>query len=148
MTIKNTMSPAEQAQTKAEVDRINNKIIADNDGRVAKQTLGKDDFLQILITQMSHQDPTSPMKDTESIAQMAQFSSLEQMTNMSKDFSKLAVMMNSSEAVSTLGKTVEIVDGENIVSGVVEATVRGAEPQIKVNGKLYNMDQINTIYGN
>ena len=46
--------------------------------------LGKDAFLQILITQLQNQDPTSPMDDKEFIAQMAQFSSLEQMQNMTK----------------------------------------------------------------
>lgn len=47
-------------------------------------TLGKDAFLQILITQLQNQDPTNPMDDREFISQMAQFSSLEQMQNMTK----------------------------------------------------------------
>lgn len=50
--------------------------------------LGKDDFLKILITQLQHQDPMSPMQDREFIAQMAQFTQVEQMTNMSKMLEK------------------------------------------------------------
>lgn len=51
--------------------------------------LGKDQFLQILVTQLRNQDPMQPLQDKEFIAQMAQFSSLEQMMNMSKEVSSL-----------------------------------------------------------
>ena len=50
--------------------------------RTVSNELGKDSFLQILVAQMANQDPLSPTSDTEFIAQMAQFSSLEQMQNM------------------------------------------------------------------
>jgi len=46
--------------------------------RVPNKVLGQNDFLQLLVTQMQNQDPMSPMQDTEFIAQMAQFTSLEQ----------------------------------------------------------------------
>ena len=55
--------------------------------RKVDNQLGKDDFLRILITQLRYQDPLSPMEDTDFIAQMAQFSTLEQMKNLSQDFS-------------------------------------------------------------
>ena len=123
-----------------------NKTLAVN-GRTASQELGKDDFLKLLLTQLSNQDPTSPMENTEFIAQMAQFSSLEQMTNMSTEFAKLANMLNSNEAVSLLGKNVTISTGDTSVNGVVEAVTRGEDPQVEVNGMLYSMDQIKSVYG-
>lgn len=146
MEINTMMSAAEKTQTTLAVDTFN-KSLATN-GRQASQELGKDDFLRLLITQLQNQDPTSPMENTQFIAQMAQFSSLEQMTNMSTEFTKLANMLNSGEAVSLLGKSVEVASGESSISGVVEAVTRGTNPQVKVNGMLYSMDQINAVYGN
>lgn len=145
MEINTTLSAAEQAKTKMTVDTFN-KTLAVN-GRTASQELGKDDFLKLLLTQLSNQDPTRPMENTEFIAQMAQFSSLEQMTNMSTEFAKLANMLNSNEAVSLLGKNVTISTGDASVNGVVEAVTRGEDPQVEVNGMLYSMDQIKSVYG-
>ena len=48
------------------------------------QSLGKDDFLQLLVTKLQHQDPLNPMEDSDFIAQLAQFSTLEQMYNISE----------------------------------------------------------------
>ncbi|KHD86575.1 flagellar hook assembly protein FlgD [Bacillus ginsengihumi] len=62
---------------------------ASNTTRETGSTLGKDDFLKLLMTQLENQDPTNPMDDTQFIAQMAQFSSLEQMTNMTDQMQKL-----------------------------------------------------------
>ncbi|WP_407832000.1 flagellar hook assembly protein FlgD [Treponema porcinum] len=116
-------------------------------GRTASQQLGKDDFLKLLITQLSNQDPTNPMEDTQFIAQMAQFSSLEQMTNMNESFSKMASMINSSQAAATIGRTVDIDIGDTTARGVVEATTMGAHPQVMVNGMYYDLDKIKAVYG-
>lgn len=62
--------------------------------------LGKDAFLKILITQLQNQDPTSPMDDKEFIAQMAQFSSLEQMQNMTKAMEELLASQKETQLMS------------------------------------------------
>ena len=49
---------------------------------VRKDALGREAFLQLLVTQLQHQDPTQPLADAEFIAQLAQFSSLEQLTHI------------------------------------------------------------------
>ena len=144
MNINTTMSATEKLQTQNAVNSFN-KSIAVN-GRTASQELGKDDFLKLLLAQLSNQDPTSPMENTQFIAQMAQFSSLEQMTNMSAEFTKLANMMNSSEAVNVIGKTVDIDVAGQLVSGVVDGATRGVNPQVEVNGMLYDMAQVQRVY--
>ena len=144
MEINTTMSATEKLQTQNAVNSFN-KSIAVN-GRTASQELGKDDFLKLLLAQLANQDPTSPMENTQFIAQMAQFSSLEQMTNMSNEFTKLATMLNSSEAVTVIGKTVDIDVSGQLVSGVVDGATRGANPEVEVNGMLYDMAQVQRVY--
>lgn len=72
--------------------------------------LGKDAFLQILITQLQNQDPTQPMDDKEFISQMAQFSSLEQMQNMTTTMEKLLESQQQTQLMnytSFIGKEVK-----------------------------------------
>lgn len=147
MELLNTqMTASEKLNVENKVNSYN-KILVQN-GRKTSNELGKDDFLKLLITQLSNQDPTNPMENTEFISQMAQFSSLEQMTNMSTSFSKMASFINSSEAASTLGKTVELNIGDTTTTGIVEGATRGENPQILVNGMYYSMDKIAAIYAN
>ena len=143
-SINTQMSASEMLMVENEVNNYNKTLVVE--GRKTSNVLGKDDFLKLLITQLQNQDPTSPMENTEFIAQMAQFSSLEQMTNMSSSFSKMAAYISSSEATATLGKTVELDIGDTNVQGVVEGATRGENPQVLVNGMYYSMDKIRAIY--
>ncbi|WOV86116.1 flagellar hook assembly protein FlgD [Sporosarcina oncorhynchi] len=73
-------------------------------------TMGKDAFMKILIAQLTNQDPTNPMKDNEFIAQMAQFSSLEQTMNLAKAFDKFAEAQNQTQLIQYnqfVGKSVK-----------------------------------------
>ena len=146
-SINTKMSAPELIKTDAEVNRFN-KVNEKMTGIKNKQQMGKDEFLTLLIAQLSHQDPTNPMDNTEFVAQMAQFSSLEQMHNRSNGFEKIASVMHNNDAISTIGKTVEIEMGTDKITGVVEKVVRGENPQVFVNGNFYNMEHINAVYGN
>ena len=141
MELNAVMNAQDYALTKSNVDAFNKTI----DSAAAGQTLEKDDFLKLLITQLTHQDPTEPMNDREFIAQMAQFSTLEQITNMSQDFGKLAGILSTSQALGLLGKTVDVVTGDQLVTGVVEEVVGREYPQVYVNGDYYDMEQIERV---
>ncbi|WP_436411269.1 flagellar hook assembly protein FlgD [Treponema socranskii] len=144
--INTTMSAADKAAVDFAVNGYNKELGVK--GRTVNHSLGKDDFLKLLIAQLSNQDPTSPIENTEFIAQMAQFSSLEQMTNMSAEFAKLAGVFRVSEASSMLGKTVTLNVGDTTATGVVQAATREENPRVMVGGRYYTMDQISAIYGN
>jgi flagellar basal-body rod modification protein FlgD len=107
-----------------------------------QETLDKDDFLQILITQLTNQDPIEPMQDREFVAQMAQFSTLEQMTNMSSEFQELSGLLSSGQAIGLLGRSVEISRGSNTVSGIVSEVTAGLAPQVLVNDQYYDFRDV------
>lgn len=142
MDFTTLMSSSDKSKVSMQVDALNKTI---NEGRVQKEGLDKDDFLKILITQLSHQDPTTPMEDKEFIAQMAQFSTLEQMSNMNQGFTDVAEKIQSSQALNMLGHTVEIEMGESLISGKVEAVTGGEYPNILINGKYYGMESVSRI---
>lgn len=91
--------------------------------------LGKDDFLQLLITQVQHQDPLNPSSDTDFIAQMAQFSSLEQMQNLNRSFAYSSGMAMMGKYIS--GSITDPATGDTkYVDGLVES--------VKImNGEVY-----------
>ena len=144
MSLNVMMSSAELAAVNQEVGAFNRAL---NAGKTttAGGDMGKDEFLKILIAQLSHQDPTQPMQDKEFIAQMAQFSSLEQMTNVSNAITKVAALLEKGQAVSLLGKTVEIAAGSQIVEGMVDEVSGGDFPQILVNGLFYDVSQVQRV---
>jgi flagellar basal-body rod modification protein FlgD len=74
------------------------------------QTLGKDDFLKLLVTQLQNQDPLNPADSTEFISQLAQFSSLEQLTSVNDNLGIIQLFdqsINNSQAVNFVGKTIK-----------------------------------------
>ncbi|HUX51551.1 MAG TPA: flagellar hook capping FlgD N-terminal domain-containing protein [Spirochaetia bacterium] len=133
------MNGQDEAKVKMQVDALNSTL---NNGRKVKQSLDKNDFLKLLTTQLTHQDPMQPMQDTAFIAQMAQFSTLEQITNMAQGFSNVANLMKSSDALGLLGKTVSISADGKTVSGVVNQVSGGQFPQVLVDGNYYDYSQV------
>lgn len=116
-----------------------------NQGGVAPKAnnkdLGKDAFLQLLTTQLRYQDPLRPMEDKDFIAQLAQFSSLEQMQNLNLSFNLL-------RGTELLGKTVKakLTDEkgqERVISGLVTAAQKvDGQVKLTVNDQVVSIEQI------
>ena len=116
--------------------------------RVHKNTLGQDDFLKLLVTKMSSQDPMNPQGDAEFIAQMAQFSALEQAKSMTADIALLKAQQEVLTANGLIGRTVTITEGDDeVAQGMVTSVAvneRGA-PEVVINGNNYSLDSVSLI---
>ena len=115
--------------------------------RVPVKMLGQNEFLKLLVTQMRNQDPMQPVSDTEFIAQMAQFSSLEQTKTMSADITKLRQGNDFLQATNLLGKEVRLnLGGMEFTKGIVtDLNVKDGEARIIVGEKTYTLDQVNSV---
>jgi len=106
--------------------------------------LGKDSFLQLLVTQMKYQDPLNPNTDTQFVSQLATFSQLEQMQNLSQT-------TTNSQAFGLVGKDVIVKSedssgGTTTKSGTVDlVTISNGKVQLVIGGSLYSMDQLEQV---
>lgn len=116
------------------------------------QELGKQEFLNLLMTQLRYQDPLNVQEDREFIAQMAQFSTLEQTTNLSLAMENLADFQRLSQGASLLGKEIEAIvpgaegEDDSTFSGIVEETrLKDGKMVLVVNGQDISVEQITRI---
>jgi len=104
----------------------------------ANGKLGKQDFLKLLVTQMRYQDPLDPMKDSDFVAQTAQFSSVEQLTSLNSSIASL-------QSVSLIGKSIKAyaADGSVIEGKVSSVNMMGDLPSLMLeNNTLVAMKDI------
>jgi len=122
-----------------------------------KGILDKDDFLKLLITELKYQDPMEPMKDKEFIAQMASFTSLEQMKNLNTGFEKLSGLVTDNllpaiqlnQASSMIGKEVKYLnpetneEQEKLLSGIVNSVImKEGQAYCVIDGKNIALSSI------
>jgi flagellar basal-body rod modification protein FlgD len=109
---------------------------------VGSQTLNQADFLKLLVTQMTSQDPLNPQSDTAFAAQLAQFSALQQSQTMSGS-------MQSIQANALIGQTVSVSSATNGAQGatgvVTGVDFSSGSPEILVNGASYSLSQIDSV---
>ena len=104
----------------------------------SRAQLGKDDFLKLLTVQLRYQDPLNPMENTEFVAQMAQFSSLEQLQNMNQTMERsqgaeaeLQAAFKNNLVTSLVGKAVEVPTQEVAYDGETTEVAYRLGPQAR-----------------
>ncbi|WP_018932669.1 flagellar hook assembly protein FlgD [Gracilibacillus lacisalsi] len=110
-----------------------------NQSREVNNSLGKDEFLKILMTQLKNQDPLNPMEDKEFISQMTTFSSLEQMMNMSNSIDTLV----QNQTVSPVIQYSHLIGKEVSYYRIDEKTGEVAEPKEILTSEVKAISQKN-----
>ena len=147
MTINTQMSQQEINQVNYKVDAFNTKLKEDQK-IVSKNSLGEADFMQLLITQLKTQDPTKPLEDKEFIAQMAQFTSLKQMNNLTDNMKNFTKDFAFTKAVALVNKTVSYVDsnsGQIAFGNVDSVKVKNGETFLNIGGQEVELGQISEV---
>lgn len=118
----------------------------DQTKKTSGSALGKEAFLELLVTQLQYQDPLNPTDNTEMVAQLAQFSALEEMQNVS-------AAINNSQAMSLVGRNVIIEVGKS--SGSSSTTTVGGhvdyvqlvdgKAKLSIGGKMYDYEDFDMV---
>lgn len=139
------MTSSEITALDYQVDAFNEELEAE--GFSSKADLDQEDFLKLLITQLTTQDPTEPMDDKEFIGQMANFSSLNQMTELAESMSDFVTQFDFTKAVSLIGKSVSYQDDLGFYrEGTVESVkVADGLTTITVDGMSVDLDNVTEV---
>jgi len=118
----------------------------------AKQELGQEQFLKLLTTQMTHQDPNKPMENGDFLAQMAQFSTVEGIGDLNESFSEFSSSLTSGQALqaaSLVGNSVLVPSNEGLMSLTKDMTgeiaLNDATNNLKVNFSDSNGQIVKTL---
>lgn len=117
-----------------------NPVSSDGSSYAAKREVGgfaKNDFLRLLTTQLQHQDPLNPASQEDMLANLAQFTALEQTGEMNTNMAALVRTTQWNQGLSLLGKTVAGVDveGASVVGPVTNVRFEGDALLLRVEGK-------------
>lgn len=136
MTIQDTVT---SISNNTEKTRFENRVTGTTD-------LGPDAFLQLLMTQLKHQDPLNPMSNQEFLSQQAQFTQISELQKLNKSFNGQTLFVQAS---SLVGKTVSFLNPDNLTETlegqVTEAKFNDKGTAVVVNGKDYPLESILSI---
>lgn len=138
-----------QVATKAATDLIDSTFGSSSTSvsSAAKSSLSYNDFMKLLITELSSQDPLQPLEDKDFVNQLVGLRTLETSENLNKTITSMVFVSKLSLASSLLGKEVVALDDNGVpFIGVVDRVlVEGNEPKLKVGNNLINVDQVLSV---
>jgi flagellar basal-body rod modification protein FlgD len=120
---------------------------SDNTVPLPTQMLSQQDFLNLLVTQMTAQDPLNPMSNQDMLAQMVQFSTLNANTTMQAALGQMQNTQEVSQATGLIGRQVTVLIDQNTMSqGIVSGVdTSGTSPQIIIDGQSYALNQVLSV---
>lgn len=125
------------------VEAIGNTL-SNPESNVQQSSLGQDDLFKILLAQLSYQDPMKPLDNQEFIAQLAQFSNLDQSQQANDKIDSLITMQASNQAIQLLGLTVQVQqEGDSVIGSVESINYEEGSPVLTIKQDtgelLYNI---------
>jgi len=138
------MSVTAGINTTGTVQNTSSNTTLNSTSKTSNTALDKDSFLQLLVAQMKYQDPLEPASNTEYIAQLATFSQVEELQNVSQS-------MTNAQANGLMGKTVVVKTTsdsgvESYIGGKVERVVdQDGKTYLGVNGNLYDVNDLDSV---
>lgn len=127
----------------SKVDKNTGKITSDEVSDTAGGKLDKDAFLQLLVAQMKYQDPLEPTDNTEYVSQLANFSSLEQMTNMNESLATMSMASELQRASNLVGNYASVdVKGQTITGKVDAVEYKDGTAYLLIEGERYPISSL------
>jgi flagellar basal-body rod modification protein FlgD len=116
--------------------------------RIPTKLLDQDDFLQLVVAQMSNQDPLKPQSDTEFISQMTTFTTLEQTKSMTADIAQMKIQQEVLKGMSLMNREVVVHDGEagNKTGVVTGLDMDGQNVKVVVGDKSFALGDVLAVH--
>lgn len=132
------------------VSSVTNSTVASTDlSTVASKAMDKNAFLKLLVTQLQNQDPMNPMEDKEFVAQLAQFSSLEQMQELNSSFSAFGNSSAANQAFSMVDRWVDYADlatGQMLTGKVDGVSFEDGQPKLVIGSSTVDIGDVTRVY--
>ena len=115
--------------------------------RAPSPTLDRDAFLKLLVTQLKYQDPSKPMDSSQFMAQNAQLTSLEKLTELAETSRSPFATQQKLSAAGLVGRSIswKATDGTTETGTVTAATIAGDNPSLIVSGRLVPLDTVISV---
>ena len=128
---------------------LGGEVLSDRTGPSAKTTLSRDEFMKILLSEITHQDPFNPVSNQDFLSQLVQLQTLEATSELAKGIGDLIAVNKLSSAGSLIGLVVrgELEGGEEIVGKVEKVVLRGKEPLLLVSGSELPLSNVREVLG-